>query len=100
MNELPGIPYIQFGIVDVRDVANAHLQAILKENAAGNRFILVNKSHWFNEISDILAKKYDVQYKVTTKQISKPLMWIASFFNSEASLLYRMWGVQTDFDNS
>jgi len=25
MNEMPGIPYVQFGMVDVRDVANAHL---------------------------------------------------------------------------
>jgi hypothetical protein len=30
----------------------------LKEKAAGKRFILVEKSHWFYEISDVLAEKY------------------------------------------
>jgi len=34
------------GLVDVREVAEAHLQAILKPEAANKRFILVNNSVW------------------------------------------------------
>jgi hypothetical protein len=38
-------------MVDVRNVAEAHLQAILISEAAGKRFILVNESYWFMDLS-------------------------------------------------
>jgi len=38
--EFPGFPDIRFPTVDVRDVAQAHLEAILRPEAAGKRFIL------------------------------------------------------------
>ncbi|HEX2018682.1 MAG TPA: aldehyde reductase [Aurantimonas sp.] len=37
---LPIVPNVSFGIVDVRDVARAHLAAMVTEGAAGHRFIL------------------------------------------------------------
>ena len=62
MNEFPGLPLVQFGCVDVRDVANAHLQAILRPEAAGKRFLLVEGSYWFHEMGEILAEKYKGTY--------------------------------------
>jgi hypothetical protein len=47
MHEIPGLPYMKFPVVDVRDVAQAHLQGILKPAAANNRFMLVSKPEWF-----------------------------------------------------
>lgn len=37
---LPAVPKIALGIVDVRDVAAAHVEAMRRERAAGRRFIL------------------------------------------------------------
>lgn len=79
-------------MVDVRDVANAHLQAILRPDAAGKRYILVEGSYWFHDMGDFLAEKYKGQYKVVTKRISKPMMWIASIFMSDAKVMYKLWG--------
>ena len=41
------IPNIKFVLVDVRDVADAHLKAIQNPEAAGHRFALVSESIWF-----------------------------------------------------
>ncbi len=39
---LPGLPRIQFGVVDVRDVADMHLRAMTHPVAAGQRFLAVS----------------------------------------------------------
>jgi dihydroflavonol-4-reductase len=39
--QLPGLPNMVFGVVDVRDVADLHLRAMTHEAAAGERFIAV-----------------------------------------------------------
>jgi len=41
------VPKVKFALVDVRNVAEAHLQAILRPEAAGKRFMLVGESFWF-----------------------------------------------------
>jgi dihydroflavonol-4-reductase len=38
---LPGLPRLAFGLVDVRDVADLHLRAMLHPAAAGERFLAV-----------------------------------------------------------
>jgi len=40
-HDMPGIPDLAIGTVDVRDVAAAHLFAIEKPNTDGKRYILV-----------------------------------------------------------
>jgi len=42
MNDLPGMPKVSMPIVDVRDVATAHLNAVLVPEAANKRFMLVS----------------------------------------------------------
>jgi len=41
-------------VVDVKDVAWAHIKAMKEKNAAGNRFLLSEKTMWFSDISNIL----------------------------------------------
>ena len=38
-------------LVDVREVALAHVQAIKVEEARNRRFILVNNSMWFGDMA-------------------------------------------------
>ena len=42
MSGMPGAPRIFFGVVDVRDVADLHLRAMVHPDAAGQRFIAVS----------------------------------------------------------
>ena len=46
-NKIPGMPKIMMGVVDVREVAAAHVKAIEIEAAANQRFILNSNTMWF-----------------------------------------------------
>jgi dihydroflavonol-4-reductase len=54
-NQLPGMLKIQWGVVDVRDAARAHLLVLTNEAAAAQRIIISNKSIWCQEIGETLA---------------------------------------------
>ncbi len=56
--KVPGIVRMHFEAVDVRDVADVHLLAMLSPAAAGERFICVGTSFWMKEVSDILSRHY------------------------------------------
>lgn len=43
----PGTIRINMAVVDVREVAQAHLNAVKIDAAANQRFLLSNKSYWF-----------------------------------------------------
>lgn len=44
--QLPGLPNVTFGLVDVHDVADLHLLALTCPEAAGERFIAVAEDFW------------------------------------------------------
>jgi dihydroflavonol-4-reductase len=50
----PGLAKISIPIVDVREVAKAHLFAIIKPEAANHRIIVSNKALWLRDIALIL----------------------------------------------
>ncbi len=52
---LPGLPPLAFTMVDVRDVAEAHLQALESPEAAGERFIAASDAVWLKDIARALA---------------------------------------------
>lgn len=56
--KMPGYPRIHQAIVDVRDVAAAHIEAMLRPEAAGERFIVSDEALWFSEIGALLAKAF------------------------------------------
>ena len=66
-----------FPFVDVRDVALAHLKAVLKPEAAGKIFMLVNdQCHYWQEIGkwldDVYGAKGSGKFNVSTEVISDP----------------------------
>lgn len=52
---MPAVPRIYFGVVDIRDLADLHVRAMLSEQAAGERFIATaGGDHSILELADIL----------------------------------------------
>jgi dihydroflavonol-4-reductase len=47
-SKMPGVPNLNFGLVDVRDVAEAHYLAMTRREAAGHRFIC-NTALWSHQ---------------------------------------------------
>ena len=54
---MPGTPRIGFNVVDVRDVADLHVRAMLAPEAGGRRFIAVAGFLWMSEIASILRER-------------------------------------------
>jgi dihydroflavonol-4-reductase len=51
---MPGVPRIGFSVVDVRDVADLHIKAMLAPEAGGERFVAVAQFLWMSEVAEIL----------------------------------------------
>lgn len=66
MNKGPGIPKTGMGVVDVRDVARAHI--LTMENEISSRYVCAKECYWFMEMADILRDEYGKYgYKITSK---------------------------------
>eukprot|EP00794_Sanderia_malayensis_P019123 gene19123-21040_t len=101
MRELSMVPDIEFGIVDVRDVARAHIIAMTLPEAAGNRHCLVSEVRSFVYISRCVAEEFNSQgYKAPVKQAPKFLLWILSLFKSDVKMIYPYVGLKMRVNNS
>lgn len=75
-NKVPGLPNINFPLVDVRDVADAICSAMEKSEISNKRFILASETVHIRQIAEIIAAEFKPQgYKVPTKSINKIVFW-------------------------
>ena len=56
--DMPAYPKLHQGIVDVRDLAKAHVEAMRRPDAAGERIIACSESLWFRDVGAILKTAY------------------------------------------
>ncbi|MBW7469822.1 NAD-dependent epimerase/dehydratase family protein [Marinobacter sp. M216] len=71
----PGVPRVGIGVVDVRDVAEAHFQAGFTPEAAG-RYIVSGHNTDFFELAQTLREKYGDRYPVPRRALPKWLVWL------------------------
>lgn len=74
-----GVPKLNFGVVDVRNVARAHVNAIKNQEAKG-RYILVNETISMKDIADILSKKYGNKYPIPKNLLPNTLIYLSAPF--------------------
>lgn len=67
-----GVPALTVGVVDVRDVALAHIRALEKPEATG-RFILAERVTTFPEMAHVLRDSFGPEYPLPRRTIPKPL---------------------------
>lgn len=65
-----GVPNIGMGLVDVREVAEAHLQAGIREDANGRHIVCAHNGS-FGEIARILHKHYGDRFPIPNKNLPK-----------------------------
>lgn len=80
---MPGIPPLSFGIVDVRDVADLHLRAMVSPAAKGERFLAsAGDSISLREIARVLRDRMgQAAERVPTKAMPGFLIRLASLFD-------------------
>jgi dihydroflavonol-4-reductase len=68
LSGMPAAPRIGFNFVDVRDVADLHIRAMIDPAAAGERFIATDRWLWTAEVAAILRERLgDAASKVPTR---------------------------------
>jgi nucleoside-diphosphate-sugar epimerase len=95
-----GVPELWSGIVDVRDVATAHIKAGYTPEASGRHIIVGGEATLLN-IATILRKHFGDDYPFPRKQVPKFLFWIIAPMNGiTRKYASRNVGIQIKFDNS
>lgn len=95
-----GAPELYFGIVDVRDVALAHVNAALNSAARG-RYIANSGTASFLEMARILKKSHPVGFRFPKSTAPKLLMIIMGpLFGVSRKFVKLNVGYQINFDNS
>ena len=70
-----GVPEFYIGVVDVRDLAEAHFKAGFLPEANG-RYIISAEETSFLDLSKMLQKRYGNQYPFAKKNLPKFLVWL------------------------
>lgn len=85
---LPRIPNVGLNIIDVRDLAIAHVDAMTAPGAAGQRLIVSGDFMWMKEIAAVLKAKLGAQGdKVPTKELPDFVVKIGANFNPALNTL-------------
>jgi len=86
---VPGLPHLSFGIVDVRDVAHLHLQAMTNPAAKGERFLAIGGDFiTMSDIAHILKTRLgDAAKQVPTKTVPDWLLKIVAIFDSSIRII-------------
>ncbi|NIY94353.1 SDR family oxidoreductase [Vibrio diazotrophicus] len=99
--EMQGVPDITIGIVDVRDVADLHIRAMLSPQAAGERFLaLAGGAMSLMDIAHYLQKAMPQHSaNISTKALPTWLLKIVALFNLKARAIKPLVGVYRQASN-
>ena len=101
LDGMPAVPEIGFSWVDVRDVSAAHIAAMEKPEAGGQRFIASGPFLWLLEVSEILREKLpELAKKAPTRKAPKFMVRIMAIFDPGARPLIADIGQRNDFDTT
>lgn len=92
---LPALPRVGFEVVDVRDVAQAHLLAITSEAAAGRRFPVTTGFLWLRDVGLMLAARYPDR-RLPTGELPDWLVRLFALFNPAVRAVADDIGVRID----
>ena len=87
----PMLPDLKFAIVDVRDVAKLHVDAIKNENTKGERIIASSETRSFVEIAKFLKSIYPTS-KVKSAQAPTLLIRMLSLFDGSIKTILPQLG--------
>jgi len=100
LGKLPILPKFKFGVVDIRDVSKAHLEAVLRDEANDKRFILCADSPEMVKVARPLEAKYGKDYPVRAREMPKLMPMIMRLWNPEMDEIYQNWGKGAVYDGT
>lgn len=98
--QIPGCPDVGWAVVDVRDVAAAHLAAMTEPSAAGQRFVCAIEHASMMDVASILAQHFGERgYRVPMRRIPGWVMRLVSVFDPTARLALGELGKRQDLSS-
>jgi nucleoside-diphosphate-sugar epimerase len=98
--EFPGCPRLGWPLVDVRDVASAHVAAMTEPDAAGQRFCCCVEFLWMSEIAAILNTHFAKRgYRIPTRPLPDFLVRLAALFDKTTRVVVGDLGKRTEVSN-
>lgn len=95
-----GLPEFYIGVVDVRDLAEAHFKAGFTP-AANGRYIISAENTGLLPLATILKKKFGTAYPFPTRYLPKTLVWLlAPLAGFKRKMISRNVGYKWKVDNS
>jgi len=89
----PGVPRVGFSFVDVRDVADLHVKAMLASEAGGERYIAVTEFLWLAEVAVILRRELgEDAKKVPTRKVPDLLVKVMGRFDPSVRSIVNQLG--------
>ena len=86
--KVPAYPRIGFAVVDVRDVADAHVKAMTLPGMANERFIVAGPFLWFSEIGAVLRKRLGTAARrVPTRTMPDWVVGLLGLVNPEIRMI-------------
>jgi dihydroflavonol-4-reductase len=86
-HEVPGIPHIRWFMVDVRDVAAAHIAAMTTPEAAGQRFCCTAHTCWTRDVALILERHFAGRgYHIPTREFPDFAVRLVALFDKTVKL--------------
>ena len=95
-----GTPMLDFGLVDVRDVAMAHIKAGFTPKASG-RHLCVSESMTMLQMGKVLREEFGPRYPFPRKELPKFMVWLAGPMSGiTREFVSKNVGYPLKFDNS
>uniref|UniRef100_A0A915Q3U0 NAD-dependent epimerase/dehydratase domain-containing protein n=1 Tax=Setaria digitata TaxID=48799 RepID=A0A915Q3U0_9BILA len=95
---MPAYPSMKLGVVDVRDVARAHILAMKEPKSNGERILINAEILSFRQIAKILRKEFSgYGYSVPIFKAPYAVMWIYAKIDTEARQALSLYGHKDNF---
>lgn len=99
--EMPMVPKLMFGVIDVRDCARAHIITMTSPKAPGNRYLTIVECYWMDDMAKLLYEEFrPLGYKVPTTVAPKVMIKIASWFDGTLKFILPFLNKDIKLDNS
>jgi nucleoside-diphosphate-sugar epimerase len=99
--ELPGLPNLGFMVVDVRDVAHAHILAMTAPGAVGKRFVCASEFVSIYEIARILDEYVRPKgFRIPQRKLPDIVVKLVALFDKTTRLVVHSLGERREASNA
>ncbi len=100
LGKVPGVAKMMFPMVDVRDAAIAHINALQCDAAKNQRIIVVGGNIWFKEMAEVMNDNFKKWgYSVKTGEIKFWMLKVASWIDDTAKSILPQWDKEQVLSN-